>query len=374
MKTAVYGGSFDPVHNGHLYVAGKLKEDFERVIIVPAYIAPFKRGERVTDASLRLQMLRPLCEEAKAELYDDEVKRGGTSYSADTLRRLMVNGQDLFFVIGGEELRRLNEWKDSEWLKKNVVFYVVPRPGFEIAQTVAARRGEGYRLKIATFAGPDISSAEVKAAVAFGREGALIPDYVRRIIQTNLLYRDFCKFTAAYPLFKMKPERIEHTYRAVKAGINLAKRWRTSLSKTTTALILHDIGKYTDAAFLNGMGIKTAAFIENIPAAVRHAYYSRAIAAQYFKIEDTDVLDAVENHSTGKANMDTLSKVVALADYIESGRDFAGVDEVRSLSMSNIDAALCLMLRQVIQFLQASGQEIYCTTIQAYDYYNQKGK
>jgi nicotinate-nucleotide adenylyltransferase len=135
VKIGFLGGSFDPVHFGHLLAAQDAFEQhrLDRLIIVPAAQAPLKPSEVQSHASERLAMLRAATEwDTRFEVSDFELQKGGVSYTIDSARhfRALYPDDDLFWVIGGDQLPQLHLWKDIEELAKLVEFIFLERPGY----------------------------------------------------------------------------------------------------------------------------------------------------------------------------------------------------------------------------------------------------
>ena len=140
MRIGIYGGSFDPVHYGHLNVAKSAVErlSLDKLIVVPANVSPFKtdRGETAAERkpiyewSSHLEQVRgAFAAVEKAEVDDRELKRGGVSYAIDTVRAVAAEnpGAELFFIIGEDSVAGLPRWKDYEELKKLCTFVPFPR-------------------------------------------------------------------------------------------------------------------------------------------------------------------------------------------------------------------------------------------------------
>lgn len=134
MKLGIFGGSFDPVHLGHLLVAQAAVEELgvERVFFIPAAQSPFKPASRAAPDVTRLQMLRlALAGKSNYEVDDQEIRRGGISYTVDTLRDYARRfpGAELFYLIGADNVVKLPEWREPAELAQLAEFVVVPRPG-----------------------------------------------------------------------------------------------------------------------------------------------------------------------------------------------------------------------------------------------------
>ncbi len=359
IRTVIYGGSFDPVHRAHEGIIKNLAARFDEVIVVPTYISPFKQGESVAPASLRLEMLNSLDLPSNVFVSDFEIASGGTSYSINTVRHFSSPEKKLYFAIGSEGARSVGKWRCSEELRQLCEFYVIKRPGYDDSRS---------EFTTADFVGEDVSSSEVKVAIAFGKEDGLVSDSVKRIIKSNDLYTDYVRFTSCYKLFGMKKERIEHTYRATLEGIKLAKRYDESVIKCIIALIMHDIGKYVTPEMLKKMQIPVPD-CGDLPAPCVHAEYGAAIAKHCFDLSD-EIVEAIRTHTTCGVNMSKLGEIVALADYIEPGRDFEGVEKVRAAARISLTLAVKTMLRQTIDYLSAENSYIAPITIEAYEKYD----
>jgi nicotinate-nucleotide adenylyltransferase len=133
MKIGFLGGSFDPVHFGHLIAAQDVLEQFhlDRLILVPAAQAPLKPNDVQSGVEDRLAMLRAATEwDRRLEISDYELRKGGISYTIDSVRhfRTQFPGDELFWIIGGDQLPLLHKWKDIGELAKLVEFIFLERP------------------------------------------------------------------------------------------------------------------------------------------------------------------------------------------------------------------------------------------------------
>jgi nicotinate-nucleotide adenylyltransferase len=133
-NVGIYGGSFDPVHLGHLLVARAAIEELglDRLFFVPAARSPFKPDGSPAPDSVRLQLLRlALAGQAQCEVDGQELRRGGASYTVDTLRAYAAKfpGARLFYLIGADHAAKLNEWREPAALAELAEFVMVPRPG-----------------------------------------------------------------------------------------------------------------------------------------------------------------------------------------------------------------------------------------------------
>lgn len=134
MRIGLYGGSFDPVHLGHLLVAQAAHEEMtlDRIFFIPAARSPFKPDRQISADAARLQMLHlALAGRTFCQVDSQELSRGGISYSIDTVRDYAsrFSGAELFYLIGADHVGQLPKWRDASDLAAMVTFLVIPRPG-----------------------------------------------------------------------------------------------------------------------------------------------------------------------------------------------------------------------------------------------------
>ncbi|MEO6874882.1 MAG: nicotinate-nucleotide adenylyltransferase [Opitutaceae bacterium] len=160
MKIGFLGGSFDPVHFGHLMAAQDAYEQcgLDRLILVPAAQAPLKPNEVLSSSAERLAMLKAAIEwDMRFELSDYELTQGGVSYTIDSVRhfRALYPHDELYWIIGGDQLPKLHLWKDITELAKLVEFIFLERPGHPVKAVpdipgLRLRRCDGHLLAISS--------------------------------------------------------------------------------------------------------------------------------------------------------------------------------------------------------------------------------
>lgn len=193
VKIGFLGGSFDPVHFGHLLAAQDAFEQhqLDRVVLVPAAQAPLKSNEVHCSAEDRLALLRAATEwDRRFEISDFEVRRGGVSYTIDSARhfRALHPHDRLFWIIGGDQLPKLHLWRDIEALAQLVEFIFLERPGYPVKATPAIaglrlHRCDGHLLAI--------SSTELRDRIRRGLSlEYFVPHKAIVYIKDHHLYRD----------------------------------------------------------------------------------------------------------------------------------------------------------------------------------------
>lgn len=214
---AVYGGCFNPIHNGHLIVAEEIRQLFrlDKIIFVPAAQPPHKPANSLIDVQHRLNMVRLAIEDNPDFILSDiEISRGGTSYTIDTLRSLKRqygNNIRLYFIVGSDAFLELDAWKQPKELFELAYFIVIERPGASINKAIDFLEGfhpVQYQILNAPLLGFDsffmsaeskvffaqatlanISSSGIRELVSYDKSlRYLVPDAVREYIEKNGLY------------------------------------------------------------------------------------------------------------------------------------------------------------------------------------------
>jgi nicotinate-nucleotide adenylyltransferase len=192
MKVGILGGTFDPVHNGHLLLAECAREQLslDEVLFVPAG-NPWRKSERaITPAEHRLAMLRFAIEGNDAfGISDIELRREGPSYTADTLEALAGERLDdaFWFIVGADALTDMRHWREPERIARHARIGAAPRSGSEMSHdgVIPSDRIDGFECPAL-----DISSTDIRARVSSGRSiRYMLPDAVCRYIEANRLYR-----------------------------------------------------------------------------------------------------------------------------------------------------------------------------------------
>ena len=199
LRTGIFGGTFDPVHIGHLAVAERVycDLDLERVILVPTNISPFKAGQVSSVGEHRLKMLKlAIRDNPHLAVSDIELRRGGTSYTVDTME--LLRGQypddEFYFIMGMDSFLELNGWKGVDRLVELCQLVVVTRPGYELPEEqkrlLSLPSSVWQQTRFIEVHGLDIAATELRERIRRGESVRyLLPSEVENYIHENSIYR-----------------------------------------------------------------------------------------------------------------------------------------------------------------------------------------
>lgn len=385
MRIVIYGGSFNPPHNGHTEAAQTILNELkpDKLLVIPASIPPHKElAAQSPSAQERLLLTRlAFSEFPDTEVSDMEILREGKSYTADTVELLMNEypGAELMLAMGTDMLLSFEEWYRFRYLLENVTLAVFVRndgeQGAIIGYAEHLTKEYGARVVMLGHDPKPMSSSDIRDMLCRRLGASYLPDKVyERIISVG----DYGAKPELYWLRErayamLKPNRVAHVAGCESEAVLLAGKWGEDPENAAEAAILHDITKkllLSEQLILcaeYGI-INDVAEAENVK--LLHAKTGAAVAKRLFNISD-EVYDAIRWHTTGKADMTLLEKIIYLADYIEPNRDFDGVDRLRELAYSDIDAAMALGLEMSLEDIRSYGTEPFIKTVEAWEWYRQ---
>ena len=170
---------------------------------------------------------------------------------------------------------------------------------------------------------------------------------------------------------RLSDKRYEHTINVKKMAVKLAKHYGTDPEQAALAALLHDAAKELPKQELLQIFADNAIIAENAPARpspVWHGIAAAILAETQWGITDPEILSAIRCHTTGKAGMSKLDKIIYLADMTSAERDWPGVDDLRALEMQDLDRALCDALKRSIDFVEEKGGSLDPESVAAYEY------
>ena len=377
-RIGIYGGTFNPPHIGHIQAAKQAVKalGLSKLMIIPAYAPPHKAvlPTNSPTARQRLEMLRIAVADCPGiEVSDMELRREGVSYTVETvlaLKRQYPDGE-LVLLMGTDMFLTFESWMRWEEILQNAALGVFYRGDKGEKPAIARKKEElealGAKVTLVQNDVIAISSTQMRRLLAFRCAGELLPAGVLDYIRENRLYDTRAPWKSL-PMEELEPivvsllnpNRVKHVLGCRDTAVALAKRWGADETDAARAGILHDITKAIDGplqlTLCDAYGKLLDDFSKRYPRTL-HALTGSMVAQRIFGENDA-VVSAIEFHTTGRANMTLLEKIIYVADYMEPNRDFPGVERLRELAFTDIDAALKLGLEMTLEHLNRQGAEV----------------
>ena len=388
-RIGIFGGSFDPPHIGHMQAAKQAAEalGLDRLLMIPAGSPPHKGGCFVSGEH-RLAMLRIACgDDSVLQPSDLEIARGGISYTYETVEAVYAAypEAEIFLLMGSDMFLSLQNWKYPEKILQRATLAVFCRGHKDEQEKIAQRKAEmeaqGHKVVTVSHSVINISSTQMRRLLAFRCAGAFLPEGVLEYIRENKLY-DTRSDWKNLPMEELEPivirllhpNRVAHVLGCRDEAVRMAAHWGENVENAARAGILHDITKVLDgplqltlcAAYDKVLNDFSRKYPKTL-----HALTGSLVAEKIFG-ENEAVVEAICNHTTGRADMTTLEKIIYVADYMEPCRNFPGVEKLRELAYSDLDAALKLGLEMTLEHLARQGNEVSPESREALAYLNQK--
>ncbi len=385
MNIGIYGGTFDPPHLGHMRAAQAAMEllELDKLIFVPAKQPPHKAlsGDSAAPEQ-RLAMTRlmadALLSPEKVSVDELELKREGKSYTSDTLRQMRkcYPEDQLWLLVGTDMFLTLQDWHESQVVLSLAGIAAFARTKADSPAVLSRQKKlleERFGAQVRLLELPqvyDVSSTQIRE----GADSAHLPVSVWGYILRNGLYgagRDLARLSdddlRACSLSMVYAKRHAHILGVEQEAVKLAKRWGGDETAARRAAILHDCTKYWSTqrhlAYceeyklpLDPLELKSEKLL--------HAKTGALVARHIFGQSD-EVFDAIYCHTTGKKDMTLLDKIIYIADYMEPNRDFPGVERLRELAYTDLDAAVALGCEMSIREMEEKGREVHPNTSMA---------
>lgn len=390
MRIGVYGGTFNPPHLGHTTAARAAFAmlSLDRLLMIPDGMPPHKElPSGSPSAEQRLELVRIAAEGmelgSRVEVPDLELRRQGKSYTSDTLAQIhtMYPEDDLWLLMGSDMFLTLHRWHEPAAILSLAGIAAFGRTAADTEEQFAAQRSELLRTwpraRILTLSIPgvvDVSSTKVRERLAEGRGEDLLDPAVYGCILREGLYGTGADLRRL-PLAQLRPvalsylsrRRIPHVLGVEQEAVRLAQRYGADVSKARVAALLHDCTKklkhHEQLALCRQYGI-VPDDVEQREPQLLHARTGAALAEDVFGV-DEEIYGAIRFHTTGRAGMTVLEKIIYLADSTEPGRDFPGVDELRRVCGEDLDSGMLLALEMTAKKIEEAGSVVHRATVEA---------
>lgn len=386
MRIGLYGGSFDPIHNGHLsIVRGALRSGaVDLVMVIPTARNPFKRGKVLSAAPYRYYMVKETIEaeinDPRVLVSDAEFFTEGISYTVNTLhylteknkiREILTNNgieeekaaedHTYFWLCGSDILPMFDKWYKANEIISMVSMLVASRPGDGIDiddEKIRLNKAFGHEVPLLKFdiEGVEASSSDIKRT----GDDKEIPETAREFIKEHALYNfkdvweavddetanKFLDFAIElYPILRRK--RLLHTLNTGLLSAHLALIHGADVNKALIAGELHDCAKELPEDEQRRLAQARCGDLFT-DFKLLHSPAGATMAKERFGIEDEEILNAITYHTTGRGDMPTLDRIVYLADKIEPSRTYADLSEMRKVAEYDLTEAVKLCLGAVI--------------------------
>ena len=376
-RIGIFGGTFNPPHIGHIQAAKEAARalELDRVLLVPSCLTPHKSvPQGSATAQQRLDMLQLVAgEEPLLEVSDVEVRRGGVSYTYETVEALREQypHAELTLLVGSDMFVSLDRWKQAQRILDQASVAVFYRGAKGEKGAVEAQKAQleanGYRVSLIGNPVVHISSTQVRRLIAFQCADPFLPEAVGDYIRQHDLYYCHADWKQlpmdqleAVAVSLLNPNRVAHVLGCRDTAAELAKIWGVDENDAARAGLLHDITKALDGTLqltlCREYGTILDAFSQKYPKTL-HALTGSLVAERIFG-ENPAVVAAIASHTTGKANMNMLEKIIYVADYMEPNRNFDGVEDLRHLAHTDMDGALRYGLEMTLEHLKNQGAEV----------------
>ena len=386
-KMGLFGGSFDPIHQGHIEMLERLAEalELDGVMLMPTFVPPHKIRESMAAAEHRLAMCRLAVEgHPNWQVSDLELTREGASFTVDTLTALCRQYPDTrwYLITGADMFVTLRTWYRFEEIARMAVLCTVPREGTDTAALTAYAAGltaEGVECYVDPNPVLTVSSTEIRSRVVAGESlTGLVPDAVAQYIAQQGLYRETAgmKNRTQDEQFidiirtRLTDYRFRHSLCVAEEARRLAQRYGGDPDRAYTAGILHDIMKDTDRAtqwqMMEQYGVALDPVEQKSPT-LWHARSGEVFLRHILGVTDEEILRAVRYHTTGRAGMTLLEKILFVADFTSADRNYPDVDVMRRHAEDSLDGAILYGVAYTIRDLVDQSRAVHPDTVALYN-------
>ncbi len=371
MKTGVFGGTFNPPHLGHKHLALEAcrRLGLDRVIIIPSCIPPHKAAASLAGVEQRLEMCSLAFPEEVFTVSDIEINRGDRSYTVETLHQLheLYPGDDFYFIIGSDMLETFMQWYRWEEILSLCTLCAAARKTDYIPDLSKFSEEQREKIIFMPIDPLEISSTQVRMHLKSNLpcEDVISPE-VAKFIKDNNLYDDGFDSYREVIGSMLDEKRIYHSECVSESAGILAERYGADVEKAKLAGLLHDVTKrlHSDEQ-MDLIGEMTP--LEKANPKVWHQISAPVFLRSRNILNDEEILEAIRWHTTGKADMTLLSKIVYVADFISSDRDYTDVETVRKLATISLEHAILYTSRYTVRDLALKDRPIHPSTLDCYN-------
>ena len=363
-RIGLLGGTFDPVHYGHLRLAEQCREklQLEEVWFIPAFLPPHKDWAISPYEKRRRWLEQVLAGADWCRILDIEKEREGKSYTYHTLKALHKQQPDceFYFLTGADSLEKLDTWYHWEDILDLCHFVATSRPGYsggipeKLKKEARKRKGGILCLEIDAL---NISSTEVREKIALRQDiSQLVPAEIISEVGDSMEikvegYKEILKK-------RLSAKRYTHSVGVANTSAKLAGMFNGDIERAYLAGLLHDYAREVSGSELLELAVAhdlCGDAVDLLQPSLLHGPVGAWMLKTQGIIDDETILNAIRWHTTGHPDMDQLARIVYIADYIEPGRDFPGVDALRQIAYRDLDLGMLAGLDHTISYLIQRG-------------------
>lgn len=378
-QTVLYGGTFNPIHRGHLDICVRARQavDARRVLLMPAAQPPHKSAGWLAPDQDRLAMCALAAREYDLIQVDDwEIRRGGRSYTVDTLGHLaaVFPEEELWLLIGTDMFLTFTQWHRWEEIGKMASLLVASREEGDRERLLDQQQRlaeQGVRSRLLQNPPMPMSSTQIREELRRdGTTGKVCPQVLDYIREKELYLHppEELDYLRRYIRPLMTDYRYRHSLGVEKQAVKMARRFGADQRKAALAGILHDVCKdmpkgallqnILESGIINGIDFKAS------PQLI-HSYAGALYLQSHMDIHDLEVIEAVRYHTTARAGMSLLETVVYLADLTSEDREYPDVGEMRRLCDTDLREAMIHALTHTVRELTRKQKPICPDTLGA---------
>ena len=375
----IFGGQFDPVHIEHMHIlkAAIMQLSPEIVKVIPSYGQKVK-STAIAPFAMRVKMLKLALAEYQIDAEVDEIESELTDngYTVTLLQALKQRypTYKIYFLMGADQFLNFENWKEPDKIVQLASLVVASREPLHITNEQIVSFQNRYRgeILLCSYIGREISSSVLQCKLAFGK--SVIDEIPASVVKYLLEYREIYQPDILQKgLNLLMPMRREHSYRVAKMAMQAVNIYHLNRRQVLFAAALHDIAKnlQNNHPLLQHFCAHDKMLTDKHP--VWHAFAGAYLAEFYLGITDSAVLDAIAYHTTGRADMSILEKVIYLADMLEEERNFKNIAYLRQLYPHKVDKCISYALQYSISHLKQKQVNIYYKTEESWEYYKKYG-
>ena len=379
MKTGILGGSFNPIHNGHLQMARLAMEKFglDRVFMTVASDPPHKKLADNVTAEIRYSMVCAVLTEAgdsRISANDTEIRRGGKSYTSDTLKELHKEYpcDELYLILGADMVCDFPNWHCPDEIAKSARIIAIKRPEQQSNATYAEsvrlmRENFGAEVYEADFNVDDISSTDIRNRIEENMPiYGLVPYSVEKIIYENALYASpDVKYITSDLKKRLSERRFCHSVSTMREALILADRYGADRKRCCIAGLAHDCEKVSGVDSIEQAqkyGVQLDEYEKKAPWLI-HAKLGAFMVKMRYGVRDGIISEAIASHTLGAPHMTDVAMITYLADCTEKLRDYPGVDAIRSATSKSLRDGMLEAINRNVEALTAAGKPIHPQTL-----------